>query len=239
MSHYSSPILFNISKKGKIKTYEEGSILDVRMLPSFEEFVNLIKGTLLNFLEFLYRNKDNEEDKQKYSLLDKKPRGMFEATARKTIPLGTTVSNRQIYIKEQFVHLYTRSRNFKKINDFLKQIEEYKRIKKRIKDSNDYRRVATCYNELGILYLKIEDVETAYANFLEIKKICEEHNIKDLKNTANYNIACYYSLKNELEKASKFLKLTKDDPKLNELAKTDKHLENLRNDSTFHSLFDK
>ena len=70
------------------------------------------------------------------------------------------------------------------------------------------------------------------------KKICEDKNLESLIPFVSYNIACYYSLKNELDQASKFLSKAIGNKQLKIEAKIDKHLENLRNDSRFHILFE-
>ncbi|MHA1254699.1 MAG: tetratricopeptide repeat protein [Promethearchaeota archaeon] len=238
---YNSPIIFNQTRKGKLKTFNEGSRLDIKYLPSFQFLIKLIKSSILNFLDYLYNNRNDEQDKQKYSPLDKRPRGMIEVTAKRNILAGTAVFGEQIHMKKQYIHIYERNEKIKqysKEKNFEQLINEYTRILDKIKDSGDNERIILCYHNLGSNYLENKNLEPAFINLMEAKKISEENNLDNYKHSINYNLACYYSLKNDLENASDFLSKAIIDPQLKETAKTDKDLENLRNDARFNSLFD-
>ncbi len=62
--NYKRNLIYNRSDQGKLKTYEEGSKLDIRLLPSFQFLIIVIKSSILNFLDHLYKNKDEEQDKK-------------------------------------------------------------------------------------------------------------------------------------------------------------------------------
>lgn len=239
--NYKRTIIYNRTDKGKLKTYQEGSKLDIRLLPSFQFLIIVIKSSVLNFLDHLYKNRDEEQDKQKYNLLDFKPRGTIEITAKRDILAGTAVSGAHVHMKEQYIHLYERHERIKEFDNtknYKQLISEFTRIKEKIKDLQDFRRIALCNIFLGGYYLENEEIETAIPNLLEAKNLCEEMNLIDLEYTVNYNIACYYSLKNELEQAKEFLSKAIVDLQLKEQAKVDKHLDNLRNNSKFNDIFD-
>jgi len=240
-SSYNSPIIYNKTDKGKIKTYEEGSLVDIKVLPSFQFLAKLIKGSLLRFLNYLYEMRDEEKDKQKYYPLDSKRRGTIEITARRDLLAGTLVFGVDVHMKEQYKHLYERYEKIKEYEsskNYKQLISEFTRIKEKLKDSRDYNRIALCLSYLGAYYLENEEAEIAMPILSEAKQICEEKNLKNAEYSINYNIACYYSLKEELEQAKEFLSKAIVDPRLKENAKVDKHLENLRNDSKFNDIFD-
>ena len=240
-SNYNNPIIYNKTNNGKLKTYEEGSRLDIRFLPSFQFLIRLIKSSILNFINYLYENRNAELDKQKYNLLDSRPRRMIEATARSDISAGTPVFGSNIHMKEQYIHLKERNEKIKEYDNaknYEQLINEFMRIKEKIKDSQDFKRIILSNNLLGGYYLENEDIETVIKILLEAKQISDNQNLKNQESLVSYNIACYHSLKNELEQASIFLNKAIVNTLLKEEAKVDKHLENLRNDSRYNTLFE-
>ncbi len=170
-----------------------------------------------------------------------KPRGTIEIVAKRDLTAGTAVSGADVHMKEQYIHLYEKHERIKEYDNtknYKQLVSEFTRIKEKIKDSQDFRRIALCNNFLGAYYLENEEIETAIPNLFIAKKICEENNLINLKHTINYNIACYYSLKNELKQAKELLSKAITSPLLKEQAKVDKHLDNLRNNSEFNDIFD-
>ena len=70
------------------------------------------------------------------------------------------------------------------------------------------------------------------------KEICKKESIRDLLDTIEYNLACCYSLKNELKKYNDAMRYAIQIPYYHKKAKTDEDLENLRNDSKYEDLFE-
>ncbi|HEC40231.1 hypothetical protein LCGC14_1446910 [marine sediment metagenome] len=239
--HHKKPILFNRTKKGKLKTYDKGSKSDVRILPSFETFSRLIKGVIINFLDYLYINKNDDSDKQRYGPLDSRKRGVVEITPRDILTPGTALFGTQIHMKEQYLHQYENSKklqNFKKNNEIDKVLAEYNRMKLKLEESQDYRRVVVLNIELAVYYIELGELKTAFSNLERANNVSEEQSIIDYHHIISYNFACCYYLLNDLEKASEFLSRVIGIQKFRGLAKNDKHLANLRENSDFNQLFE-
>lgn len=87
------------------------------MLPSLGTYLKLIKGSLTNFIDYVYKQRNPYEDKQKYSSLDRRPRGIVKITTKVLSPSATTISRTQIEMKEQYLHLYLTSQEMKNYKD--------------------------------------------------------------------------------------------------------------------------
>jgi len=238
-SNFNRAIIFNKTSSGKLKTYEEGSKLDIRVLPSFQVFIKVIKSSILKFIDFLYSHRKDEEDKQHYTALDFKPRNVIEVVSKTDVMPGSPVMGSQIHMKEQYIHLYERNEKINKYlasQDFKGLIAEYSRIKEKIKDSSDFRRIALINDLLGSYYLLNGEFDQALPSLLEAKKICTQQAFQDIEPNVDYNLACYYSLKNDLDQARAYFKRAVKVRYLKELAKGDPHLDNLMAQSDMKEL---
>ena len=229
----SSNLIYNITKNGKLKTFNKETTLDVKILPSFLWLKKLISYTITNFFRYLWNNKEKKSDVDLYSETDKLPRGVLQISASREIPLGTAVFGEDIERKPQYIDLLSKEKQLDELiekKQYDEILEEYSEVCKDLKEKEDKIKLSDCYTKIAWIYSKKNEIEKALENTERSFNINKEYNEQrpDLLSRDHYNYASYYCLLGKydecldnLEKAisfeERYIEVARDDPAFKEI----------------------
>ncbi len=229
-------------KKGKLKTYDEGKKIDLREIPRFDWFLHCITMVIWNFINYLYVVKDENTDLEKYTDLDRRPRGILEGTVKKRTIAGTLIDIRErMYQREDnYINLQKKIIALKKNEaesnyDICKELlSEFIDELRTGKEPRDTIRLSQCYTKLGIILSK----QGKYAEAIEMINNSFKINQKEANNdylaADYYNFACFYCLKEDFKVSIENLqKAVKIYPDYKKMAMSDPDFDKIRDSKEF------